>query len=317
MRILVTGGAGFIGSHVVDEYMRHMHDVAVVDDLSTGNLKNLEEVKRRSYFPKFYQGDISDYDFLKTVFEDFKPDVVNHHAAQASVPTSVKNPWSDARVNIFGTLNLLMLCKEHNVKKFIYAGTGGALYNSLKLPIDEQEEALPLSPYGCSKYASEIYLKMLAFNTGMRYVIFRYPNVYGPRQNPNGESGVIAIFINKLLKGEQPYINGDGLQSRDFLYVKDIARANLKALMVENGIYNLGTQRTTNINLLFDKIKNVLSPTTKAIYSTIRISNYEVRHFSLSYVKFYSKTKWTPKYDIDKGLQETIKWFQNEVKKNG
>ncbi len=249
MKILVTGGAGFIGSHVVDLYIKEGYEVVVVDDLSTGKV---EYINKKA---KFYKLDINELNLndnkLKDVFKDEKPDVINHHAAQISVSESIKDPVSDANVNILGTLNLLENCVKYNVKKFIFASSGGTVYKETdKLPVDENRPLKPLSPYGVSKIAIENYLYFYKKVHHLDSIIFRYSNVYGPRQDPYGEAGVVAIFINKMLKGENPIINGDGNQTRDFVYISDAARANLLALKL-----SLENETKSNINLK-DEFKN-------------------------------------------------------------
>ena len=232
-RALITGGSGFIGSHLVDRLIKEGVEVAIVDNLSTGDKKYLN--------PKasFYELDICDPN-LKTVLESHQPDIVFHTAAQASVARSVADPKTDATINVLGTLNLLSICSGLGIKRFVYSSTGGALYgNPEQIPCSETHPIRPVSPYGASKYAAEVYIRAFAESTGLKYTILRYSNVYGPRQDPEGESGVIAIFIKKMLAKEQPRINGDGTQLRDFIYVDDIVEANLLAM-------NLGNRETIN-----------------------------------------------------------------------
>ncbi len=219
-RVLVTGGAGFIGSHVVDRLVAAGHDVAVVDNLATGRRANLNPAAR------FYELDIRD-PALGTVVERERPAVISHHAAQVDVRRSTADPLYDADVNILGSLNVLKVAVEHGVRKVIYISTGGAVYGEPEyLPVDEDHPIHPLCEYGASKHAVEHYLYMYAENYDLDYTVLRYPNVYGPRQDPHGEAGVVAIFSQKMLKGETCTINGDGTQERDFLYVADCARAN-------------------------------------------------------------------------------------------
>jgi len=249
MKILVTGGAGFIGSHIVDLYIKNGYEVIIIDDLSTGKA---EYVNKKA---KFYKLDINELNVndnkLEDVFKDEKPDVINHHAAQISVIESIKDPVSDASVNILATLKLLENCVKYNVKKFIFASSGGTVYKETdKLPVDENHPTKPLSPYGVSKMAIENYLYFYKKVHHLDSIIFRYSNVYGPRQDPYGEAGAVAIFINKMLKGENPIINGDGNQTRDFIYISDTAQANLLALKL-----SLENETKGNINLK-DEFKN-------------------------------------------------------------
>lgn len=249
MKILVTGGAGFIGSHIVDLYIKNGYEVIIIDDLSTGKA---EYVNPKA---KFYKLDINESNLndnkLEDIFKEERPDIVNHHAAQISVSESVKDPVFDANVNILGTLNLLENCVKYNVKKFIFASTGGAIYEETeKIPIDENHPTRPLSPYGVSKLAIENYLYFYKKVHHLDSVILRYANVYGPRQDPYGEAGVVAIFINKMLKGENPIIYGDGNQTRDFVYISDAAQSNLLALKI-----SLENENKSNINLK-DEFKN-------------------------------------------------------------
>lgn len=233
MKILVTGGAGFIGSHIVDLYIKNGYEVVVVDDLSTGEAEYINPKA------KFYKLDVKSGvnelnvdDFkLEDIFKEERPDIVNHHAAQISVSASVKDPIFDAKENILGTLNLLQNCIKYGVKKFIFASTGGAIYEETdKLPVDENHTTKPLSPYGVSKLANENYLNFYKKIHNLDSIILRYSNVYGPRQDPYGEAGVVAIFTQKMLKGENPIINGDGNQTRDFIYISDAVQSNLLAL---------------------------------------------------------------------------------------
>ena len=226
MKILVTGGAGFIASHIVDAYIGKGHQVFVVDDLSSGRR---EFVNPKA---KFYQADIRDSKKIHEIFVKEKPEIVNHHAAQISVRNSVEDPINDAEINLLGLLNLLEEGRTVGVKKVIFASSGGVVYGEAKkLPTPENYHPLqPLSPYGVTKLASEYYLNFYRETYGIQSIALRYSNVYGPRQNPHGEAGVVAIFALKLLKDEVPIINGDGLQTRDYVYVGDVVSANLKSL---------------------------------------------------------------------------------------
>ena len=246
MKILVTGGAGFIGSHVADAFVDKGHSVVVVDDLSMGRKTNVHAKAR------FVQRDIRD-EKIKELFQEEKFEVVNHHAAQMDVRKSVEDPLFDASVNVLGTLNLLENCKRFGVRKFIFASTGGAIYGEQDyFPADENHPARPISPYGVSKLAIEKYLFYYGEVYGLHHVVLRYANVYGPRQNPHGEAGVVAIFASRMLQGGQPVINGDGGQTRDYVFVQDVVRANVLALeFSKTDTFNIGTGVETDVNTLF------------------------------------------------------------------
>jgi len=250
MKILITGGAGFIASHITDAYINAGHTVAIVDNLSTGFERNINPKA------KFFKMDIRSEE-LQSVFAEFHPDVVNHHAAQMDVRKSVANPTFDAEINILGGINLLECCKEYEVKKFIFASTGGAIYGEQDyFPADEQHPQRPLSPYGIAKLTTEKYLFYYKEIFGLNYTALRYANVYGPRQSTMGEAGVVAIFASKMLKGEQPIINGDGMQTRDYTFVEGVVQANLLALNDKVPTeYNIGTGIETNVNELFHTIR--------------------------------------------------------------
>ncbi len=230
-KILVTGGAGFIGSNVVDALLDNEHEVVVLDDLSTGFSENIN--------PKvtFYNTDIRDEDKVRKIFESEKPDFVNHHAAQMDVRKSVQDPIFDAQCNILGSLNLILQSIRVGVQKFIYISTGGAVYGEPQyLPVDEQHPINPISQYGISKHTVEHYLYSYNVNYGLKYTVLRYPNVYGPRQNPHGEAGVIAIFTQKMLDNQQPTIFGDGSQTRDYTFVEDIVDGTLRLGMLPEAV---------------------------------------------------------------------------------
>ncbi|OGU29830.1 MAG: UDP-glucose 4-epimerase, partial [Ignavibacteria bacterium GWA2_35_9] len=235
MKILVTGGAGFIASHITDAFINEGHSVTVIDNLSTGFEKNVNPKA------KFINADIGDTNLLQ-LFEKEKFDVVNHHAAQMDVRKSVADPAFDANTNIIGTINLLQCCIKTNVKKFMFASTGGAVYGEQNyFPADENHPTSPCSPYGISKLAVEKYLFFYKFQYNFNYTVLRYANIYGPRQNSKGEAGVVAIFTTKLLANEQPVINGTGKQTRDYVYVGDVVKANLTTLKDDVcDIYNVG-----------------------------------------------------------------------------
>lgn len=252
MKIIVTGGAGFIGSHVVDAFIAAGHQVIVIDDLSAGKREQVNPAAR------LVEMSIADPALLD-LFQAVKPDLVNHHAANPSVSLSVRRPDFDARQNILGTINLLEASRLSGVAKFVYICSGGAMYgNPQRLPVDEEHPAEPVSPYGLSKHTGERYVRLYGAEHGLRWTSLRYANVYGPRQDPFGEAGVISIFCQNLLDGVPPEIQWDGEQTRDFVYVGDCARANLAVLSAGDGqAYNVGTGVGTSINTLFATLLSV------------------------------------------------------------
>ena len=249
MNALVTGGAGFIGSHIVDRLVADGHSVAAVDILATGKRANVNPQAT------LYEIDIRS-PALAAAFEAVRPEVVFHVAAHASVSESVRDPMHDAEVNVLGTLNVLQQCAAYRVGRFVFSSTGGALYGEPeRLPADEGHPVRPLSPYGASKDAAEAYVRTLCSLSGIRYTILRYGNVYGPRQDPFGEAGVVAIFANAMMRGHRPTIFGDGSHERDYVYVDDVAQANVLALGQDaDGVYNIGTGEGTTVSQVFDAL---------------------------------------------------------------
>jgi UDP-glucose 4-epimerase len=304
MNILVTGGAGFIGSHIVDAYIKNNHNVVIIDDMSKGQKEFIN--------PKatFYHKSISDTD-LADILKNEKIEVINHHAAQISVSDSVKNPVKDAELNIIGTLQLLQNAVEFGVDKFIFASTGGAIYGEQDyFPAKEDHPQKPTSPYGLSKLSVEGYLRFYKEQYGLKSIIFRYGNVFGPRQNPNGEAGVVAIFFNRLLKGKTPIINGDGQQTRDYIFIRDIVHANLLALNLNSSdIFNVGTGQETTVNELTELILEV-SESNIAI-QTSKKNNFEQRRSSLDNKKLKEALNWSPQFSLKEGLSETFSFFKN------
>lgn len=298
-KILVIGGAGFIGSHLVDELIKKDHDVVVVDNLSSGRKENLNSLA------KFYKIDIKDINIFK-VFEKEKPEIVFHFAAKTGVRESIEKPLENADTNILGTLNVLESCRKVSVKKIIFASSGGAIYNpNGKLPFEESSSELPFSPYGVAKLSGEKYLDYYQNIFGLDYVSLRFANIYGPRQSFCGESGVISIFCAKMLSKKQPVIYGDGEQTRDFVYVKDAVRACIMAAKESvTGVFNVGTAKETSINEIFDIIKKIVRSDFKKKYN---LENSEwVRRSCLSYNKIKKVLNWMPEYELDRGINETL-----------
>jgi UDP-glucose 4-epimerase len=303
MRILVTGGAGFIGSHVVGAYVQAGHDVFVVDDLSTGKRENLHPHVR------FLQADIQDAAVRQFIVAE-KIEVVNHHAAQMDVRRSVADPLYDARVNILGLLNVLEGAREANVKKFIFASSGGTVYGEQEaFPADEDHPTRPICPYGVSKRAGEQYLYFYRVEYGLPSIALRYANIYGPRQDPHGEAGVVAIFTQRLLAGEQPVINGDGKQTRDYVFVGDVARANLAALPVEyNGPLNIGTGSETTVNQLFTTLRHLAGSSAPEVHGPAKAG--EQRRSVLAWGRAAQVLPWRPTVGLEDGLRQTVTYFR-------
>ncbi len=302
MKILVTGGAGFIGSNIVDAYVAQGHSVWVIDDESSGNPK---QVNKKARYARI---NVTDKKKAEALFKKVRFDVVNHHAAQIDVRRSVLDSEFDAKVNILGLLNMLNLCVKYRVKKFLFSASGGTVYGECKRPADESFPEVPLSPYGVAKLASEKYIQAYASLHGLKYTIFRYANVYGPRQDPHGEAGVVAIFSQRLLKGEQISIFGDGQQRRDFVYVGDVARANVLALKKgDNQIVNIGTRVETSVNQLYETMAGILYVDKKALHKPARKG--ELFRSVLNVNKAKRVLGWAPQVSIRKGLAETINFF--------
>lgn len=307
MKILVTGGAGFIASHITDSLIKEGHNVFVLDNLSTGFRKNVNQQAH------FVNADIRDKGLID-LFEKEKFDIVNHHAAQMDVRRSVTDPSFDGEVNILGTINLLQCCIKTNVKKFMFASTGGAVYGEQKyFPADEEHSVNPLSPYGISKLAVEKYLYFYNMQYGLNYSILRYANIYGPRQNPFGEAGVVAIFSTKLLKNEQPIINGTGKQTRDYVFVGDVVQANLLVLSDKNcDIYNVGTAKETDVNEIFNHI-NILTGSRKKEIHGPAAPGEQMRSV-ISSEKLFKRFGWKPSTSLREGLEKTVEFFGNSLK---
>ena len=307
MKILVTGGAGFIGSWVADAYIEAGHEVLVLDNLSSGIRGNVPQNA------EFIQGDITDREVVNKAVSSFKPDIVNHHAAQIDVRKSVEDPMFDARVNIIGSLNLLESCVANSVGKFIFASTGGAIYGEPQvIPADEATPPMPISPYGTSKYSVEKYLEYYKQIHSLDYAALRYANVYGPRQNPHGEAGVIAIFCSRILSARDCLVFGAGKQTRDYVYAGDVARANVLALKAPEGSYNIGTEIETSVNGLIDELKAASGEDFNVNYMDPRPG--EVQSISLD-VKLAGKVLgWMPETALNQGIKNTWLWFKQGYK---
>lgn len=307
-KALVTGGAGFIGSHVVDLLVAEGKDVVIVDNFSTGKRQNINPKA------KVYETDIRDAD-LTRIFEVEKPDVVFHLAAQISVRNSVEKPVEDAQTNILGSLNLMQCASDQKVCKFVFASSGGAIYGEAEtIPTAETYLEQPLSPYGVAKLAIEKYLFSLKPITGMDYTALRLGNVYGPRQNSKGEAGVVAIMIDQILRGAQTHINGDGRQTRDYVFVKDVARAFLLAQQeTKADKFNVACGKETNVNQVFDKIVEKMERQIDREYAPAKFG--EQMRSCLDYSRIKEELGWEPEYDFDRGIAETVKHFSAEFAK--
>jgi UDP-glucose 4-epimerase len=310
VKIMVTGGAGFIGSHLVDALVSRAEQVLVLDDLSTGERENINPSAT------FREVDIRAPEAAAMVRE-WRPDVVFHHAAQMSVSRSVREPLFDAGVNLLGALNLLDAAREIGAR-FVFASTGGALYGDADiLPTPETYPAWPVSPYGVAKLSFEHYLHAYGVQHGLRYVALRYANVYGPRQNPHGEAGVVAIFCLRLLAGEQAVINGDGRYTRDFVHVADVVRANLAALDAPEvtGHFNVGTGRQVDINRVFELVREMIGAPVPEVHGPARAGDQ--RTSSLDSGLIAERLGWRPRVELEDGLEGTVAWFRERAERDG
>ncbi len=301
MKILVTGGCGFIGSHIVDAYMRMGHHVAIIDDLSTGDIHNLNSKAT------FYETDIRNRD-IEQIFVREKFDLINHHAAQINVRTSVDDPLFDADVNILGSLNLINFAMKYKIKKFIFASSGGTVYGEpQKFPITEDFPIEPSSPYGISKATVEKYLRLFAELYNMDYVILRYSNVYGPRQISKSEAGVISIFINQILENEKCIVFGDGNQTRDYVYVDDVVKANCACLEIASDVLNIGTGIETTVNDLITMLSDVTKKDVDHEHGPARLG--EIFRNVLDFSKARSMLHWEPEITLEQGIKKTFDYF--------
>jgi UDP-glucose 4-epimerase len=320
MRVLVTGGAGFIGSHIVDTLVKDGHEVSVIDDLSSGSKANVPANVRLDVV------DICDREKVAAIMKDVKPELVCHQAAQLSVSRSVREPQIDAQINVLGLLNVVEPAIANGAKRIVFASSGGVLYGNVTEPAPEETPANPISPYGITKWVGERYLKFFTDTHGIETVALRYANVYGPRQNPHGEAGVVAIFSTLSLKGERCRINGDGKYIRDYVYCKDVARANFLALTSDlprnHCAWNVGTGSPTDVNELAATIREfaIAKRKTRGLSGIVPEPEHgpdragDLRSNLVTYDKIQSELGWSPSKNIRAGLAETVDWFADELK---
>ncbi|MFZ4619761.1 MAG: GDP-mannose 4,6-dehydratase [Bacteroidota bacterium] len=305
MNILVTGGAGFIGSNTVDALVLAGHTVTILDDFSSGKQENVNAKA------KVYKMDIQDAG-VESIFRDEKIEVMVHFAAQMDVRKSVADPKFDASVNVLGFLNLMELGRKHGLKKVVFSSTGGAIYGEQDyFPADEQHPMRPLSPYGITKLVTEKYLFFYKEIYGIDHVILRFANIYGPRQNPHGDAGVVAIFSQKMIKGEQPIINGDGKQTRDYVFVGDVVQGVLLGLNYNGSdIFNIGTGIETDVNQLFSHIKTLTGSSCEEKHIPAKAG--EQMRSVITSKKISEKLGWKPTVSLEEGLKRTVEFFKNK-----
>lgn len=302
MKVLVTGGAGFIGSHTAELLLDEGYEVIIIDNLSQGSLKNIP--------PKatFYHTDINSPD-IEDIFKKELPDYLIHMAAQINVSKSIENPTNDAYINVLGTLHLLANAKKYGVKKFIFSSSCAVYGETEDIEISEEHPIQPLSFYGASKNAAELYIKLYSQLHHIPYTILRYANVFGPRQTSTGEGGVVAIFCNEFINHRNPIINGDGEQTRDFIYVKDVAKANLAAIQNgHNETFNIGSNQKISINRLYTLMRENFNSSFTSRYQPRK--DGDIRFSCLNNSKAKEKLNWNTSYSFTKGLQETIIYYQ-------
>ncbi|MEA2015973.1 MAG: NAD-dependent epimerase/dehydratase family protein [Actinomycetota bacterium] len=305
MKVLITGGAGFIGSNVAEGLLAEKYEVVIIDDLSNGKKENIPKKA------KFYQCDVRDKSICD-IFEDERPDIVIHNAAQLSVRVSVERPVFDADINIIGGLNVISACNNYSVKKIIFASSGGTVYGEQEyFPANEKHPTAPVSPYGVAKLTTENYLYYFYKTYGLEYISLRYGNIYGPRQDPCGEAGVVAIFSGRMLDGKNPAINGDGLQTRDYVYVKDVVNANIKAVKSDFvGPLNIGTEKETSVIELFKILKEVSGKSgLKEVHGPPKEGEQKRSRLSCRLAK--EAIGWQPQISLEEGLMLTYNWFKN------
>lgn len=320
MRVIVTGGAGFIGSHIVEQLLTAGHEPHVIDNLSTGERRNVPAGVT------LHEVDVRNLADVQKVFESVRPQAVTHQAAQMSVSLSVREPYFDAEVNVMGLLSVLQAADRTGVERFVFASSGGVLYGDVHVPAPESHPADPVSPYGISKWVGERYLKFYSQQSKMSCIALRYSNVFGPRQNPHGEAGVVAIFCQRLLRGESATINGDGKYIRDYVYVTDVAAANVCALTLPAiepfRPYNVGTGQPTDTNQIGEAIHREcqrLAGPGKTIaplsYGSARAG--DLRSNMIDATRAKVDWGWTPQVDFASGLQQTVEWFHSQATTKG
>ncbi|MFD2171981.1 NAD-dependent epimerase/dehydratase family protein [Tumebacillus lipolyticus] len=299
MKILVTGGAGFAGSHIVDRLIEAGHEVVVIDNLFTGSKDNLNPQA------KFFQMDINDPS-LHDLIEAERIEAISHHAAQIKVPLSIKEPRLDAQINIMGTINLLEASRKFGLR-FVFAASAAMYGTPEYLPIDEEHPMKPLSFYGLSKKVDEEYIRMYGEQYGLSYAILRYANIYGPRQGRYGEGGVVSIFLEQMIKGEELMIEGDGGATRDYIYIEDVADANLIALTSDRSMtVNISTATQVSVNELYREMKRLTGYAQEAVHGPARIG--DIYHSSMCNQKAAAELEWKPKTSLAEGLAKTIAW---------
>ncbi len=321
MRVLVTGGAGFIGSHLIDQLLAAGHEPAALDDLSSGAPSNLPADV------KLYEIDVRNAAAVLQAVTEFRPDAIAHQAAQMSVSRSVREPRFDAEVNVIGLINTLDAAVANGVQRFVFASSGGVLYGDVHTPAPEETPADPISPYGIAKMVGEHYLKFYAREHKVTCTALRYANVYGPRQNPHGEAGVVAIFCTKMLQGQAGTVNGDGRYIRDYVYVTDVASANLRALTAQSpapfSAFNVGTSIPTDVNQLAAALEMACAEELKRLgrRETVPPSNHgqaragDLRSSLVSYRAIQNALGWSPRVPLDHGIAETVAWFATKLLK--
>lgn len=303
MRVLVTGGAGFIGSNIVDKLITLGNEVVIIDNLSTGKPENINSRA------KHYKVDILSSQEVDNIFNFERPEYVIHHAAQIDVGKSIEDPLFDAQVNILGTINILKACQKYKVEKIVYSSSAAVYGIPEYLGVDELHKIEPISFYGISKYTPELYIKTFAHLYEIKYTILRYANVYGIRQDPKGEGGVISIFVDKFITDETPIIYGDGEQTRDFIYVDDIVNANIASLSKgDNEIYNISTNSPISINQLVNLMSSLTNKEVQPSYKEARVG--DIKHSHLKNEKAINELGWKPQYELSNGLKETLNYYK-------
>ncbi len=306
MRILVTGGAGFIGSHIVDQCIAKGHEVAVLDSLWSEGGGKEQNINPKA---RFFHADITDEATLQSIFDEVRPEVVSHQAAQHSVAISAKKPQFDARVNVLGLLNVLTQCTRVGTRKIVFASSAATYGTPAQLPIDEETPQHPESPYGITKMVAEYYLRYWQEANGLNYTALRYGNVYGPRQDPNGEAGVIAIFAKRFLNHESVRIDWDGEQKKDYVFVEDVARANVLAIEhSENDIFCIGTGKGASVNELYNTLATIVGYKPEIVRAPKRPGDIYLAYFNCAKAK--RVLGWEPQVTLDEGIAKTVEFFK-------